>query len=97
VGRTNLTYRDAVRRLEDRWQPYRRALRRRDRVHFDRLFDYGRAHADAAGQLNHGLAELPFLLSVLVEQERRLRELERTADAADAPGEDPDRSELDGS
>jgi hypothetical protein len=80
MGRTNPTYRDSIRGLEEQWQPYRRALRRRDQPHFDRLFEHARAHADAAGQINHRLPELPLLLSILLEQERRLRLLERSDD-----------------
>ena len=81
MGRTNPTYRDTLRGLEKQWQPYRRALRQRDQPHFDRLFEHARAHADASGYLNHRLAELPLLLSVLVEQERRLCALEQAVES----------------
>jgi hypothetical protein len=47
------------------------------------LFVHARAHADAAGLLNHGLVELPLVLSVLLEQERRIHALERAVDEAD--------------
>lgn len=76
MGRTNPTYRDTLRGLEERWTPYRRALRRRDQPHFDRLFEHGRAHADAAGQLNHAEPLFPLLVSIVLEQERRLAALE---------------------
>jgi hypothetical protein len=58
-------------------------LRRRDQPYFDRLFEHARAHADAAGQLNHRLPEVPLLLSILLEQERRLRLLERSVERAE--------------
>ncbi|WP_136590958.1 hypothetical protein [Salinigranum halophilum] len=80
MGRTNPTYRDTIRGLEDQWQPYRRALRSNDQPHFDRLFEHARAHADASGYLNHRLAEVPLLISVVLEQERRLCELEQAVD-----------------
>ena len=76
MGRTNPTYRDVLRATEDQWNPYRRALRQQDQPHFDRLFEHARAHADAAGYLNHQWSELPFLVSILLEQEKRLIELE---------------------
>lgn len=76
MGRTNPTYRDTLRGLEERWAPYRRALRRRDQPHYDRLFEHGRAHADAAGQLNHAEPLFPLLVAIVLEQERRLAELE---------------------
>ncbi|WP_129113175.1 hypothetical protein [Halegenticoccus tardaugens] len=76
MGRTNPTYRDVIRTTEGRWADYRRALRRRDRPHFDRLFEHARAHADAGGYLNHQFVELPILLSVALEQEKRIASLE---------------------
>lgn len=81
MGRTNPTYRDRLRRVEDEWGRYRRALRADDRPHFDRLFEHARAHADAAGYQNHREPTLPLVLGVLLEHERRLAGLEGDADA----------------
>jgi len=72
MGRTNPTYRDALRAIEERWAAFRRALRRRDQPRFDRLFEYAREHADASGLLNHQNPILPALLSIDLEQEARL-------------------------
>lgn len=81
MGRTNPTFRDALQAIEDRWAAFRRALRRRDQPRFDRLFAYARAHADASGLLNHQDPLFPTLLSIDLEQERRLDEVEdRVAD-----------------
>jgi hypothetical protein len=88
MGRTNPTYRDTIRGLEDQWQPYRRALRRRDQPYFDALFEHARAHADAGGHLNYRLAELPLIVSILLEQERRLRQLEATDGNPDSTADD---------
>ncbi|MFC4360265.1 hypothetical protein ACFO0N_20140 [Halobium salinum] len=76
MGRTNPTYRDALRAIEDRWADFRRALRRRDQPRFDQLFTYAREHADASGLLNHQNPFLPALLSIDLEQEARLESLE---------------------
>ena len=76
MGRTNPTYRDTLRRTEDRWSAYRRALRHDDKEHFDHLFEHAREHADAAGYLNHATPEIPLLVSILLEHERRLDRLE---------------------
>lgn len=81
MGRTNATYRDLLTGIEERWQPYRRALRRRDQQHFDRLFEHARDHADAGGYLNHDEPLFPILVSMLLEQERRIRRLEQDVDA----------------
>ncbi|MFC6872376.1 hypothetical protein [Halobellus marinus] len=72
MGRTDPTYRDALRAIRDRWADFRRALRRRDQPRFDRLFGYAREHADASGMLNHENPLFPALFSVDVEQEARL-------------------------
>lgn len=89
MGRTNPTYRDTVRAVEDDWSDFRRALRRRDQPHFDRLFDHARAHADAAGYLNHPSPEIPMLVSIVLEQERRIGELEAHVDRNDAGAHSP--------
>lgn len=81
LGRTNPTYRDALQAIEDQWQQYRRALRRRDQNHFDRLFEHARAHADAASYLNHQQPEIMFLVSVVLEQEKQIQDLTRRVDA----------------
>ena len=77
MGRTNPTYRDALRAIEDRWSDFRRALRRRDQPRFDQLFVYAREHADASGLLNHQNPLLPALLSIDLEQQSRLDEHEQ--------------------
>jgi hypothetical protein len=85
MGRTNPTFRDALRAIEERWGEYRRALRRRDQPLFDQLFTYAREHADASGLLNHQNPMLPALLSVDLEQESRLdAHTERLDDLEDA-------------
>ncbi|MFA1612557.1 hypothetical protein [Halobellus rubicundus] len=76
MGRTNPTYRDALRAIEERWATFRRALRGRDQPRFDRLFEYARAHADASGLLNHQTPLLPALVSIDLEQEAHLEDHE---------------------
>jgi hypothetical protein len=60
--------------VQSRWSDYRRALRRHDQPHFDRLFEYADAHADAAGYLNADDPVQPILFSMLIEQQKRLAE-----------------------
>lgn len=104
MGRTNPTYRDFLDGYRDRWSPYRRALRRRHREDFDRLFEHARTHADAAGHQNGTEPQLAVLVSMLLGQQRELRELRENAgelrervrelDGADR-SEDEDRSSAD--
>ena len=88
MGRTNPTYRDAVRSLERRWDDFKRALRHRDQPRFKRLFEYARAHADAGGYLNHDEPLFPILFSIDLEQETRLDELEDRVAELEAERED---------
>jgi len=84
MGRTNPTFRDRLSRIEREFGDYRRALRRRDRPHFDRLFAHARAHADAASYLNHESPLAAVLFSVALEQEARLAALDARLDALEA-------------
>ncbi len=80
MGRTNPTFRDEIDALRDGWESYRRCLRREDQERFDALFDGARRHADACGHLNPHDPMPAVLLSMLVEQQRRIDELERRLD-----------------
>ncbi len=66
--------------MESRWEDYRRALRHADQEVFDRLFEDARAHADASGLQNHQFVEIPALVSMLLEQRKRLDDLEDRID-----------------
>lgn len=76
MGRTNPTFRRVLDSLADRWAPYRRGLRRAAQARFDRLLEYARDHADASTYLNHSDPTVPVLLSIDLEQEARLDDLE---------------------
>ena len=84
MGRTNPTYRDALRAIRERWDNFKRALRSRDQPRFDQLFAYAREHADASGLLNHENPLLPALFSIDIEQERRLDDHEQRLDELEA-------------
>ncbi|WP_435062822.1 hypothetical protein [Halobaculum sp. EA56] len=96
MGRTNPTFRDILARMEDEWGDFRRELRRRHQPLFDRLWTYAREHADAASQLNHPDRLAPMLVSIAIEQEDRIDELEQRVDELEAARDDsttdgPDR------
>jgi len=76
MGRSNPTYRDTLRHLEEHWSDYRRALRRRDQAHFDRLWEHAAGYADAAGYQNTERNLDLLLMSVVLAQERRIAALE---------------------
>lgn len=94
MGRTNPTYRDALRAIKERWSDFRRALRRHNQPRFDRLFEYAREHADASGLLNHQNPLLPALFSIDLEQESRLDDHEeRLAELEAAVGPTGDQED----
>ena len=72
---------------KSRWSDYRRALRRQDKPAFDELFEYADAHADASGYLNADDPMRPILLSMLLEHQKRLNDLDtrvRAPESSDA-------------
>ncbi len=77
MGRTNATYRDLLRALQERWETYRRGLRREDQAHFDQLFTHARNYADASGLQNHEDPVVPVLFSIALAQEKHLAALEK--------------------
>jgi hypothetical protein len=69
--------------LEREWSDYRRVLSDKEKRRWDALWQQARRHASAstnAAPLNPMEAAL---LSMLLEQEKRLQELERELDAKD--------------
>lgn len=76
MGRTNPTFRNLLEAVKNRWSDYRRALRRRDQPYYDQLFEYADAHADAAGYVNVDDPLDPILVSMLLEQQKRIAELD---------------------
>ena len=80
MGRTNPTFRNLLTGVEQRWGDYRRALRRRDKPHFDSLFGAAEAHADAAGYLDADDPMDPILFSMLLEHQRELVALQERVD-----------------
>jgi hypothetical protein len=70
MGRTTATYRDRLRRQREEWAAFERALRRRDREAYDRLWAHAHATADAAGAQNPGEPTATILLSIVLAQER---------------------------
>lgn len=87
MGRTNPTFRDTLRNLEEQWSPYRRGLRRRDQDLFDTLWGYARSYADAGGYLNHADPEVVMLFSICVAQQQQIEMLRQRVDGDPAGGD----------
>lgn len=74
--------------IRERWEAYRRALRRRDQHYFDELFEYAETHADASGYLNTDEAMHPILFSMLLEQQREIAQLQDRVAALESSHQD---------
>ncbi|MFP4632568.1 MAG: hypothetical protein ACLFMT_03920 [Halobacteriales archaeon] len=81
MGRTNPTFRDELDALRDGWRDYRRCLRLEDQERYDSLFEGARRRADACGSLNPVDPMPAVLLSMLLEQQSRIDEVERRLDS----------------
>jgi hypothetical protein len=77
VGRTVLPFTQELYREEASWAPFRRALRREDRELLDELFAAARYHTAACAFAGRAVPFEAILVSMLVEERRALRELER--------------------
>lgn len=66
--------------MEEKWGDFRRTLRCSEQAAFDRLFEHARTHADAGGVQNHPSTEETILLSISLEQQLRIDDLEDRLD-----------------
>jgi len=79
MGRTVPTFRQLVDDAIARWSKFRRALRREDQEYFDRLFRRVRSYTQAATYQASDNPMEAILLSIALDQEKRLDALERAA------------------
>ena len=77
MGRTLQTTTQIIRAEQRAFNAFRRTLRREDQLLFDRLFALANNHVAAISQANHALPFEAILLAMLIEQERRIDQLEQ--------------------
>jgi len=77
MGRTVPTFVQLIQQAADRWKKFRRALRREDHEHFDRLFVRVRYYTQAATYQCHDNPMEAILLSIALDQEKRLYAVEK--------------------
>jgi hypothetical protein len=77
MGRTVLPYSQVWEAERRRWQKFRRALRREDQVHLDRLFELARLHLQAGVYAAQPWPLESLLLSMLLEHQKALGILEK--------------------
>jgi hypothetical protein len=72
MGRTVLPYSQVWEAERQRWLKFRRALRREDQVHLDRLFELARLHLQAGVYAANPWPLESLLLSMLLEHQKAL-------------------------
>src|ERR1700676_2471033 len=77
MGRTVPTFVQLIRDAQEHWKKFRRALRREDQPHFDRLFVRVRAYTQAATYQCHDNPMEAILLSIALDQEKRFYAIEK--------------------
>lgn len=76
MGRTLPTTNQLILDEQQAFKAFRRALRLADQRHFDSLFAAARKHVAAVSQASHALPFEAVLLAMLIEQEKRIAQLE---------------------
>jgi hypothetical protein len=77
MGRTVPTFVQLIQNAAAHWMKFRRALRREDQPFFDRLFRRARFYTQAATYQCHDNPMEAILLSIALDQEKRMDALER--------------------
>jgi hypothetical protein len=72
MGRTVPTFRQLIEEATAHWSKFRRALRREDQQHFDRLFRIVRSYTYAATYQCHDNPMEAILLSIVLDLEKRV-------------------------
>jgi hypothetical protein len=89
MGRTVPTFRQLIDDAIARWSKFRRALRREDQEYFDRMFRRVRSYTQAATYQASDNPMEAILLSIALDQEKRLDALERAAQPLEAGAGSP--------
>jgi hypothetical protein len=76
MGRTVLPFSQVIRAEMERLKKFRRVLRKEDQEIFDRLFDFAQMQVQTGVYASFSEPMVPILLSILLEQEKRLLALE---------------------
>jgi hypothetical protein len=89
MGRTVLPYSHVWEEEKRRWLKFRRALRKEDQAHLDRLFELARLHLQAGVYASNPWPLETMLLSMLLEHEKVLEALKERLEKpeADRPGQ----------
>ncbi len=77
MGKTVESFRMALEGEINRWSGFARALRKPDREAFDELMDMCRTYASESSCATNPIVFEPMVMSILLFQQKRIRQLER--------------------
>ena len=80
MGRTVVSYRQAVEGEIASWDGFKKALRARDAEAFDKMMNACRLHASAGSMATRPILFEAVVMSILLEQEKTLMELAEKLD-----------------
>ena len=75
MGRTVKTYRSMMNDVIARWEKFARAIRKEDRDAFEEIIVLAKEHADASGYMASTDPLEGMFLSILLGQQKKVREL----------------------
>ena len=81
MGKTVESYRLALEDEINRWSGFSRALRIEDREAFEAVMDACRSYASAGSNATQPILFEPMVISILVAQQKRIRQIEKRLDA----------------
>lgn len=76
MGRTAPTFREIVEKRIRDWKKFRKALRREAREAFDKMMDAPKRYSSAGSQASRPEPFESIAMSILLEHERKLEEIE---------------------
>ncbi len=88
MGRTVLPYSQVWEAERSRWLKFRRALRREDQAHLDRLFESARLHLQAGVYAATPWPLESMLLSMLLEHQKTLSAIAERLQSLEEPESD---------
>ena len=81
MGKTIESYRMALEDEINRWKGFEKALRTEDREAFEALMDACRSYASAGSNATQPILFEPMVMSILLFQQKRIKQLEKKLDA----------------
>jgi len=80
LGRTVVSYRQALEGEIAKWEGFRKALRAEDAEAFDKMMNACRLHASAGSMATRPVLFEAMMMSILLDQEKRIAEIKKRLD-----------------